>query len=247
MDGNPYELLKNYTNARVALGKAGNSLNTKEILKFRLAHALARDSINSVIDFSHLADGLGKISLNTICVQSQVADLNEYLRNPDKGKVLENQSVNQLRGLKGGKADLCIIIADGLSANAVNISAVILVEKLLPLIKNLNIAPVILAKFGRVALSDQIGEIMHANISLILIGERPGLSSPASMGAYITFNPETGNTDDKRNCVSNIHSEGLSYEAAALKISWLINQMLLKQISGVNLKDYLIGGILNNL
>jgi len=229
--------LKQYTNARIAMGHSGGSVLTNEVLKFRMAHSMAKDAINSEIDILNMGEKLQQLGLTTLTVQSDVGDRTDYLLNPNKGKLLNNKSSFQLQNIANTSVDLCIIIADGLSANAVNFHSVKVIEFLLPLIKGWTISPIVFAKQSRVALADPIGEIMNANISLILIGERPGLSSPNSMGAYLTYHPKTGTTDENRNCVSNIQPEGLTYEAAALKLSYLLHQMRTKQISGVNLKD----------
>jgi len=202
-----------------------------------LAHALAKDAINSKIDEIGLEEGLKTLGLNTVSVQSQIQDANEYLKNPAKGRVLNEESLLKLEGLNEKNADLCIILADGLSANAVNIHSINLLKLLIQQLKGWTIAPIVLAKYSRVALSDQIGEVLKSRIALILIGERPGLSSPNSMGAYLTYHPKTGNTDEKRNCVSNIQPEGLNYELAAIKIAYLLQEMRSKRISGVQLKD----------
>ena len=202
-----------------------------------MAHALAKDAINSKIDEIGLEEGLKTLGLNTVSVQSQIQDANEYLKNPAKGRVLNEESLLKLEGLNEKNADLCIILADGLSANAVNIHSINLLKLLIQQLKGWTIAPIVLAKYSRVALSDQIGEVLKSRIALILIGERPGLSSPNSMGAYLTYHPKTGNTDEKRNCVSNIQPEGLNYELAAIKIAYLLQEMRSKRISGVQLKD----------
>ncbi|MDB5255832.1 MAG: eutC [Chitinophagaceae bacterium] len=232
-----WHLLKQYTNARIAMGRAGTSLPTQDILQFRMAHSLAKDAIYSEINTAGLESGLKKLELSSITVKSQVADRNDYLRNPDKGRALHASSQTALEALSRKPVDVCLIIADGLSANAVNIHAVPVLELLLPQIANMTLSPVVIAHNSRVALSDPIGELLHARIAIILIGERPGLSSPNSMGAYLTYQPTSGNTDEKRNCVSNIQPEGLTYQASAIKLSYLLNQMLVKQISGVQLKD----------
>jgi ethanolamine ammonia-lyase small subunit len=237
MELDNWHKLKEYTNARIALGRAGNALPTNEVLQFRMAHALAKDAISTEIDILNIIEDTKNIGLTAIFTQSLITNTSEYLRNPNKGRVLNDQSSIRLEDYPEKKADLCIIIADGLSAEAVNLHAIKLIEQLIPKLKIKNIAPVIIVKYGRVAISDEIGEILESSIALILIGERPGLSSPTSMGAYITFNPKKGNTDEKRNCVSNIQPEGLSYELAALKLAYLIDQMLHRKISGVHLKD----------
>ncbi|MEZ7498775.1 ethanolamine ammonia-lyase subunit EutC [Flavobacterium sp. Arc3] len=237
MELDNWHQLKEFTNARIALGRAGNALPTNEVLQLRMAHALAKDAISTEIDVLNIKEDAKKIGLNIVFTQSQITNTSEYLRNPNKGRVLHDQSCTQLKEYPQKKADLCIIIADGLSAEAVNLHAMKLIEVLLPKLKIKDIGPIIVVKYGRVAISDEIGEILDSKIALILIGERPGLSSPTSMGAYITLNPKKGNTDEKRNCVSNIQRDGLPYEFAAQKLTYLIQQMVSRQISGVALKD----------
>ena len=237
MASDPWYKLKQYTNARIAMGRSGGSIPTNEVLKFRMAHSIAKDAINSVIDIPLLSNNLEQIGLSSISVHSKVTDRTDYLLNPDKGKVLNNNSIIQLQKIAVKPVDLCIVIADGLSANAINFHSTNVIALLLPLLNGWRLSPIILAQQSRVALADPIGEILKARITLILIGERPGLSSPNSMGAYLTYQPLTGTTDEKRNCISNIQPEGLPYEAAALKLSYLLHQMKTKQISGVELKD----------
>lgn len=237
MERDTWQILKKYTNARIALGRAGSTLPTQEILQFKMAHALARDAVSSEIDRTCLAESFRSMGIHTIVVQSQVTDRNDYLRNPNKGRVLDNQSKEQLQSLKDKPMDLCIVVADGLSADAVNLYAVPLVDLLIRKLDNWTLTPVILARYSRVALSDPIGEIVGSRIALILIGERPGLSAPRSLGAYLTYQPKTGNTDEKRNCISNIHPDGLTLGLAAAKIVHLLYQMRTKQISGILLKD----------
>ncbi|MDB5271865.1 MAG: eutC [Chitinophagaceae bacterium] len=237
MEKDTWHLLSQYTHARIAMGRAGTSLPTHEILRFKMAHSLAKDAIQSEVDTSALTEALHAMEIHTIAVKSQVTDRNDYLRHPNKGRVLDLRSKKDIEASPRNKTDLCIIVADGLSANAVNLHVIPLLKSLLPQIKDLTLSPVVIAKYSRVALSDAIGELLNARMALILIGERPGLSSPNSMGAYLTYQPATGNTDEKRNCVSNIHPEGLGYEAAAAKLSYLLHQMLIRQISGVHLKD----------
>lgn len=237
MEKDNWKILKNYTNARIALGRAGTSLPTNEVLQFRMAHALAKDAITAKLDTLNLNEEAKKIGFNTINIKSSIANGSEYLRNPNKGRLLDDKSKIELQGLVCEKADLCIIIADGLSADAVNFHSINLIKHLIPKLKIKIINPLIIVRYGRVAISDPIGEMLNASIALILIGERPGLSSPNSMGAYITYKPKTGNTDEKRNCVSNIQLEGLNYEFASMKLAYLIDQMITKKISGVQLKD----------
>jgi ethanolamine ammonia-lyase small subunit len=202
-----------------------------------MAHAMAKDAINTELDLLNLVEDVKKFGLNSILLQSQITNDIDYLTNPNMGRLLNEMSVKKLEDCLEKNNTLSIIIADGLSAEAVNIHAIKLIEQLIPKLRFKNIAPIIVVKYARVAISDEIGEMLNSNIALILIGERPGLSSPTSMGAYITYNPKKGNTDEKRNCISNIQTEGLSYEFAAMKIAYLIDEMLHKKLSGVDLKD----------
>ena len=237
MELDDWHILKKYTNARIALGRSGSSLPTNKVLEFRMAHALAKDAISTELDILNLEEDAKKLSLKSISVQSQISNGIDYLKNPNIGRILNEVSIKKLKDLSRQKTTLSIIIADGLSAEAVNLHAIKLIEHLIPKLKFKTISPIIIVKYGRVAISDEIGEILNSSIALILIGERPGLSSPTSIGAYITYNPKKGNTDEKRNCVSNIQSEGLSYEFAAMKLAYLIDEMLFKKLSGVDLKD----------
>jgi ethanolamine ammonia-lyase small subunit len=237
MEPDNWHILKNFTHARIALGRAGNALPTKEILNFRMAHALAKDAVYSEMDIHSLKENIKELGLDAVVVQSMVANRNEYLLNPNKGKVLNNESIDILKGLKKNEFDLCMVIADGLSSGAVNKHAIKLIRLLIGQLHGWQIAPIVIAKQGRVAISDPIGEILQAKISLILIGERPGLSTPNSMGAYITYLPKPGNTDEKRNCVSNIQPDGMSYEFASAKIAYILQQIRALQLSGVKLKD----------
>ncbi|MFQ3174616.1 MAG: ethanolamine ammonia-lyase small subunit [Flavobacterium sp.] len=237
MEKDNWNILKNYTNARIALGRAGTSLPTTEVLQFRMAHALAKDAISAKIDVLGLNEEAEKIGMNTISIKSNNLNRIEYLQNPNNGRLLDEESKIKLQNLADKKGDLCIIIADGLSADAVNFHALNLINALIPKLKIQIINPLIIVKYGRVAISDVIGKMLNASIAIILIGERPGLSSPNSMGAYVTYNPKPGNTDEKRNCVSNIQFQGLNYEFAAMKLAYLVDQMVTKKISGVQIKD----------
>ncbi len=229
--------LKNFTNARIAMGRAGNALPTAEVLKLRMAHAMARDAVQAELDFRTLSKKLISLGFNVQIVKSQAINRNDYIRNPDKGRLLDHASREKLEAVQDNKTELCIIFADGLSADAVRLHALPVLEELLRELAFWRIAPVILAEQGRVGLSDPIGEALKARISLIFLGERPGLSAPTSLGAYITYKPQSGNTDEKRNCVSNIQPAGLSYQAAVAKISYLLHEMRLKKLSGIQLKD----------
>jgi len=237
MEEDHWKALRNFTHARIAMGRAGNALPTSEVLNLRMAHALARDAVQAEMDYISLSEKLIALGLNVQTVKSLATDRIDYIRNPNKGRLLDETSRLKLETLQTEKTDLCIIFADGLSADAVNLHALPLIEMLLKELSFWSIAPLVLATQGRVGLSDPIGEALKARISLILLGERPGLSAPTSLGAYITYQPQSGNTDEKRNCVSNIQPAGLSYEAAVAKISYLLHEMRSKQLSGVQLKD----------
>lgn len=237
MQENHWQELRKYTHARIAMERVGNAMATSEVLKLRIAHAMARDAVQSEIHTEHLNEKLFSLGLNVQQVSSQAIDRNDYIRHPHKGRLLHNQSKDQLKALQIEQTDLCIIFADGLSADAVNIHAIPFLELLLKELPFWNIAPVILVKQGRVGISDPIGEVLNAQISMILLGERPGLSAPTSLGAYITYQPRSGNTDEKRNCVSNIQPAGLSYAQAAAKISYLLHEMRSQKLSGIKLKD----------
>jgi len=226
--------LRGLTSARIALGRTGQSIPLKESLHFRLTHAHARDAVYSSLDTNAIDLSLRKFNLSIIHLHSQVSSREEYLQRPDLGRRLKDQSM--LIG-NNTEHDLSIIIADGLSAKAIHDHILLLLDKLIPSLAHLKLSPITIVEQGRVAISDEIGSLLKSKLSLILIGERPGLSSPNSLGAYLTYSPTIGLTDESRNCVSNIRPEGLSYLEAAQKISYLIQQSLTRKISGVSLKD----------
>jgi len=231
--------LQSFTNARIALGRTGISVPLKETLQFKMAHAHARDAVFSMLDKNALIDSLEKIHQPYFLLHSKANDRNEYLHRPDLGRRLNDDSIKQLETFNNKGFDVAFVIADGLSATAINTHA-ILVFKLIKekfVAANISFAPVGIVKEGRVAIADEIGALLKCKLSLILIGERPGLSSPDSMGAYITYNPKQGLTDESRNCISNIRPEGLNYQAAADKIFFLIKESLRLKLSGVKLKD----------
>ena len=234
-----WESLKAFTNARIALGRAGVATPMKEVLSFRMCHAHARDAVYSILNVDKLVGSLQQFQIPIIIANSQANNRSVYLQRPDLGRRLNDASANNLKGESSQSADIAIIIADGLSATAINEHAVYVVKKLIPFLKKsvLTIAPIVIAQQARVAIADEIGSLLNAKLSVILIGERPGLSSPDSMGAYITYQPSPGKTDESRNCVSNIRPGGLSYELAAEKIAKLINASLQLKLSGIALKD----------
>jgi ethanolamine ammonia-lyase small subunit len=236
----PWELLKKFTDARIALGRTGVSIPVKENLQFKMAHAFARDAIYTKMDKDALAEGMHQLNHPFYFLHSMAQSREQYLQRPDLGRIPGEDVFFKMKEELGDKAyDICINIADGLSATAVNLHSIALLTALLPLIKGLGftIAPVCLIEQGRVAIGDETGSFFQAKISLMLIGERPGLSSPDSLGAYITYHPQKGNTDAMRNCVSNIRPKGLSYNVAADKIVFLIKESIRLRVSGVALKD----------
>ena len=231
--------LRQHTPARVALGRTGHSLPTKRLLEFNLDHARARDAVYSTFELEELEVGLNALNLLSLRLHSQVADRQEYLLRPDLGRQLSRESRLLLQTSAIKENDLCIVVADGLSAFAINAHALEVIRRLIPMTqtKRWRLAPVALVEQGRVAIADEIAQTLRSEVVLILIGERPGLSSPDSLGAYLTYRPHAGLTDESRNCVSNIRPDGLTYEQAADKIFYLLQEMKRHQLSGVGLKD----------
>ncbi|RXH34973.1 ethanolamine ammonia-lyase [Bradyrhizobium nanningense] len=232
--------LRSFTPARVALGRSGASLPTTALLDFTLDHARARDAVHAAFDARRLLADLSALGLAVTEVRSQAVDRRDYLRRPDLGRRLEPGSAELLERAASAPCQIAIVIGDGLSAAAVHAHAVALVRRLLPLLAaddGVAIGQIVVASGARVALGDEIGAILGARMVVMLIGERPGLSAPDSLGAYLTFAPKPGRSDAERNCVSNIHRAGLSYDEAAVKIAWLVREGLARQVSGVALKD----------
>jgi ethanolamine ammonia-lyase small subunit len=231
--------LRHLTPARVGLGRAGASLPTQVLLELTLDHARARDAVHAELDISAIAAGLDALGLQTLRVSSCAQSRKDYLRRPDLGRKLDTASQDLLASGRRGPGDLAVVIGDGLSPSAVNAHAVELVRRLVAVLASGGIAlgPVVVASGARVALGDEIGALLGARMAAMLIGERPGLSAPHSLGAYLTFAPKAGCTDAMRNCISNIHSAGLSYDEAAFKIAWLVREGLARGLTGVALKD----------
>ncbi|MGE5157147.1 MAG: ethanolamine ammonia-lyase subunit EutC [Gemmatimonas sp.] len=231
--------LRKLTPARVALGRAGASLTTKALLDFTLDHARARDAVHAPFDASALVEALAAVGLEACAVRSRATGRQDYLRRPDLGRRLDQASVALLQGCKRALGEVAIVVGDGLSPTAVHTHAVELLRHLVPRLAadRIAIRNVVVASGARVALGDEIGAALGARMVLVLIGERPGLSAPHSLGAYLTYAPRLGRTDAERNCVSNIHRDGLSYDEAALKIAWLIGAGLRRSVTGVALKD----------
>jgi ethanolamine ammonia-lyase small subunit len=234
---NPWDDLRAHTSARIALGRVGCSLPTREVLKFGLAHAQARDAVHRPLDFTELKHQLHAAGFRALKVRSNAEDRQAYLLRPDQGRHLHSDCQLQLQH-ELSAPELAIVLADGLSAVAVQRHA-------LPLLQAFRQrfdtdwanTPVVLAEQSRVALGDGIGEALRARLVIVMIGERPGLTSPDSLGLYLTYAPRVGCLDSARNCISNVRPEGLPYEAAAYKLDYLARQALRLQLSGVQLKD----------
>jgi ethanolamine ammonia-lyase small subunit len=241
----PWTILRRFTPARLALGRAGASLPTREVLRFALAHAKARDAVHAYFPAAEIARLIEALGLRSIEVASAAPDRATFLRRPDLGRRLSEESHARLAAEPVSRPDLAVVIADGLSATAVGAHAVPLVAGLLKAMRpRLSLAPVAVASQARVALGDEVGAALGARSVLVLIGERPGLSSPDSLGAYLTFDPRSGRTDAERNCVSNIRPEGLAYPVAAGKLAWLISEAFRRRLTGVALKDESDGALL---
>jgi ethanolamine ammonia-lyase small subunit len=227
----PWETLRAATRARVGLGRAGDGLSTAENLRLAAAHAQARDAVHTALDASAVIAALGERAGPV--VHSQATDRAEYLQRPDLGRRLAPD-----HGLSSGDHDLVVVIADGLSARAVQDHAVAVVDALLPRLPGWSVAPVVIAEQSRVALGDEIAVALGGRMVLVLIGERPGMSSPDSLGAYLTFEPRAGRVDSERNCVSNIRPpDGLTYDGAAEILAALLTESFRLGLSGVGLKD----------
>jgi len=239
--------LRALTPARVGLASTGVSLETHELLDFQRCHAQARDAVHSRLEAAALAATLAKISGSEILrLHSAAPDRATYLQRPDLGRKLDEASRNLLAycalhepsgHLPSNEPTLAIIVADGLSALAVERHAVPLVTELLPRLDGWLLAPLCIVQQARVAIADEIGLALGAQISVVLIGERPGLSSPDSLGAYITWQPRPGLTDAERNCISNVRAEGLSYAQAAAQLSYYLTEARHRRLTGIALKE----------
>lgn len=222
--------LHRFTPARVALGRVGNAMPTAAHLDFQAAHAAARDAVHAALDIAALQAGLAAAGLASMVVHSACPDRHTYLLRPDLGRRLRDAG-----GLPASPGRLAILLCDGLSAVAVQRHAPPLLTRLAGRLARMG--PVAIAAQGRVALGDEVGESAGAEAVLVLIGERPGLTAPDSLGAYLTWQPRRGRTDAERNCVSNIRPDGLPPAQAADKLIWLIGQMRALRLTGVSLKD----------
>jgi ethanolamine ammonia-lyase small subunit len=230
--------LRRLTAARIGLRRAGASLATAPLLDFRLAHARARDAVWEPLDAQGLADALAGCGVPVVMAASAAADRQTYLMRPDLGRRLTAESAAALSPYRGDY-DVVLAIADGLSARAIKLHAAAVLARALPALtaEGLRIAPLVVIRHGRVAAGDAVANALGAECAAILIGERPGLSAPDSMGAYLTFEPHAGTSDAERNCISNIRPEGIGYDAAAFKLAYLLRAMRARRLSGVALKD----------
>ena len=238
----PWQQLKTFTRARIAIGRVGSSLPTKEVLDFGLSHAMARDAVHLPLDVNALEIDVQTQGFTTIRVKSMATDRATYLLRPDWGRRLSEQSLTALTQHSHAKTakpiDFLIVIGDGLSSLAVSRHvAPLLAEMRNHLPSDWHTGFVVIASQARVAIGDEIGQALNAKIVAMLIGERPGLSSPDSLGIYLTYNPKLGLSDADRNCISNVRPEGLQYAAAAKKLMWLAKEAMRMKVTGVALKD----------
>ncbi|MCX8999355.1 ethanolamine ammonia-lyase subunit EutC [Rhizobiaceae bacterium BDR2-2] len=235
----PWEALRRHTDASIALGRAGASLPTAHVLRFSYAHASARDAVHIPFDREALRAGLSGLGLMNVPVSSRAETRQTYLARPDLGRRLTAEDAARLAALGSAPCDVAIVVADGLSSTAIAANAVPFIADLLPLLKTegLSVGPVAVVENGRVAIGDEIGAALKARLVLVLIGERPGLSSVDSLGAYLTYGPKPGLSDADRNCISNIREAGLKLPLAAAKAFWLIREALKRKLTGVDLKE----------
>ncbi|WCN07782.1 ethanolamine ammonia-lyase subunit EutC [Marinomonas mediterranea] len=248
---NPWERLRSFTDARIGLGRAGVSVPTKHLMNFQLAHAKAQDAVRTPLNTDELIQHLKTQDWNpsdTVHkLHSHAKDRPEYLQRPDYGRMLDADSVDTLthyRQESNEGYDLAFAIVDGLSAFAIEENITPFLSTLIPQLTSTKqqstpwkIAPLCVVEQGRVAIGDHIGELLNAKCVVVLVGERPGLSSPDSMGLYLTWAPKTGLTDAYRNCISNIRMAGMSYADASYKAMYLLTEARVMKLSGVNLKD----------
>lgn len=249
---NPWDKLREFTSARIALGRSGNSVPTDELLSFQLDHAQAMDAVHCSLNVdslvAQLSDSYSILEQTLelpVVVTSKVTDRFMYLQRPDLGRQLNDASWQKLEAITkehNAELDLAIVVADGLSSVAIQNHAVPVISRLVSLMSadddhQWNLAPITVVNQGRVAVGDDVGECFNAKAVLVLIGERPGLTSPDSMGMYLTWGAKRGSKDSDRNCISNVRPEGLNYDDACQRAFYLLKEARRLQLSGVNLKD----------
>lgn len=229
--------IASHTAARVALGRAGGSLPTGAHLRFVGDHARARDAVWTAVDFDALAREASELGLAAVRLRSEAADRATYLRRPDLGRRLDAESREAVaKAALAPQGRIALVIADGLSAEAVRTNAVPLLRALLPLVSPHGpFGTAFLVEQGRVAIGDPIGEAVGADVVVVLVGERPGLSAADSLGVYVTWGPRVGTPDSRRNCVSNVRDGGLAIAAAAAEVASLVERMFASRTSGVSL------------
>jgi ethanolamine ammonia-lyase small subunit len=234
----PWADLRSLTAARIGLARSGASLSTPPLLEFRLAHARARDAVHARLDAAHVAADLERLGGPVLTLASAVRDRAQYLMRPDLGRQL-TAGADGVLTQHAGSHDVVFVVTDGLSARAVERHAAPLLTALLPRLTadRWQIAPLAIVRHGRVAIGDAVAQCLRARMAVILIGERPGLTAPDSMGAYLTWQPGPQTTDADRNCISNIRPEGIDPVDAAGKVWHLMRAMRTRQLSGVALKD----------
>lgn len=238
---NPWEHLKHFTDARIALGRVGSSLPTQRHLEFQSAHASARDAVKLPLNWLSIQTELVQMGLDWLQVHSQASDRLTYLQRPDLGRLLlpeDEEALKQYRNNVDKNPDITLVVADGLSSQAIQENAIGVLNELIPTLKaTYSIAPIILAEQARVALGDEIGQALNSQMVIMLIGERPGLSAANSMGIYLTYKPTRSCLDSERNCLSNIRSGGMSYPTTVEKICYLLDKAFRQQMTGVGLKE----------
>jgi ethanolamine ammonia-lyase small subunit len=227
----PWTALRATTRARIGLGRTGDALPVKDVLEFQLAHARARDAVHTRLDIEAVVQAIAPLPF--VSVRSKAADRETYLRRPDLGRQLDPAC----RPMLTGTWDAVFVIADGLSPVGVQVHGPPLLRACLARLPGLSVAPVVIATQARVALGDEIGAAMQAELCGVLIGERPGLTVGNSLGIYLTYHPRIGRRDADRNCISNIHADGLSYDVAADMLAWLMTEARRRKLTGVELKD----------
>lgn len=240
----PWVALRQFTQARIALGRTGHAIPTQALLDFQLAHAQARDAVHCPWDIDAFAEQIWRLGEEALILETPVSNRSEYLRRPDLGRSLTEDSRNCLENIKPTETDVALIVTNGLSSTAVERHGIALLQAVINNYRARGIrpAPVCLVANGRVALADDIGNALAAKVAVMIVGERPGLSAADSLGIYLTYAPRPGNTDAERNCISNIRPpEGLGYETAAAKLLYLTEQAIRRGLSGVALKDDMAG------
>ncbi|MCQ8103522.1 ethanolamine ammonia-lyase subunit EutC [Methylomonas sp. SURF-2] len=236
----PWFELRRYTQARIGQGRAGCATPTQPQLEFQLAHAMARDAVHQAWSVEHFAQVLAAKTWQSLALATPILNRRHYLQRPDLGRILAPASRDTLQALEVPAPDVALVVSNGLSSTAVETHGLPLLAAVIEAYAEcaLSISPICLVANARVAVADEIGALLGAKASVIIVGERPGLSAADSLGIYLTHAPQPGRTDAERNCLSNIRPPaGMSYTAAAAKLAYLTRQALQRQLSGVALKD----------